>query len=55
VDQKQHVLDPHRTVAIVLRELIGVELGERSSQTLLDLRRDGLTLALLHRTERISQ
>ncbi len=51
--QEQDVPDPHRTVAIVLRELIGVELGERPRQALLDLRRDGLTLALLARPERI--
>jgi hypothetical protein len=35
VDQEQHVLDPHGAVAIVLRELIGIELGERAGEAFL--------------------
>jgi hypothetical protein len=35
VDQEQHVPDPHRTVAVVLCELIGVELGERPREAFL--------------------
>jgi len=46
-------LDPHRAVAVVFRQLIGVELGERARQALLDLRRDRLALALLLRAEHI--
>jgi hypothetical protein len=53
VDQKQNVPDPHRAVAVVLRKLIGVELRQRARKTLLDLRRDRLTLALLLWAERI--
>src|SRR5215472_909828 len=53
VDEEQHVPDPHRAVAVVLRELIGVELGKCPRQALLDLRRDGLPLALLLGTERV--
>src|SRR6185295_618611 len=34
VDQEQDVPDPHRAVAVVLRELIGVELGERARKPL---------------------
>jgi hypothetical protein len=52
VHQEQHVPDPHRAVAVILGELIGVELGDGLGETLLDLRRDGLTLALLLRAER---
>ena len=53
VDQEQDVAEPHRAVAVVLGELVGVELGERPRQALLDLRRDRLTLALLLRAERV--
>jgi hypothetical protein len=47
VGQEQHVAQPHGSVAIVLRELIGVEFRERFRETLLYLRRDRTLLALL--------
>ena len=51
--QEQYVPDSDRAVAIVLGELIGVELRHRARQALLDLRRDRLPLALLHRSQRV--
>ncbi len=51
--QEQNVPDPHRAVAVILGELIGVELGQRLRQALLRLGGDGLALALLHRPQRL--
>ena len=53
VGDEQHVAQAYGAVTIVFRELVGVELGERTREALLGLRRERGFLALLHRPERV--